>query len=137
MTLKSCRDLDVWQQSMDLVVMVYRLAARLPADEKYGLQNQMRRCAVSIPANIAEGAARDTTGEFLRFLHIARGSLAELETQILIAHDLEYLEDSQSLLRDLYQVSALLDGLIRSLKARPTRVRDEEPDYDEVLNATK
>ena len=130
---KAHHRLEAWQQALNLVKSIYSATASFPKSELYGLTSQMRRAAVSIPSNIAEGAARESTAEFIRFLYIARGSLAELETQILIAKDLAYLEDSQSLLGELYQVSALMDGLIRSLKARPTRVRDEEPDYDEVL----
>src|SRR5262245_33076304 len=83
--------LDVWQDAMRLVVQVYDATRQFPADERYGLTNQMRRAAISIPSNIAEGAARETDNEFLRFLFIARGSLAELETQLMIAAKLGYL----------------------------------------------
>ena len=89
----------------------------------------MRRAAISIPSNIAEGAARETTPEFLRFLYIARGSLAELETQALIARDLEYLADGDSLPEGMGRVSVLLNGLIRNLKARNQKVSEDLPDY--------
>lgn len=129
--------LEAWQQALGFVKTIYSATSTFPKNELYGLASQMRRAAVSIPSNIAEGAARDTTAEFLRFLFIARGSLAELETQILVANELGYVNDPQPSLKDLYQVNALLDGLIRSLKARPTRVKDEGPDYDEALNAAE
>jgi len=123
--------LEAWKQAMSLVKTAYTQTTDLPKTELYGLTSQMRRAAVSIPSNIAEGAARETIPEFLRFLYIARGSLAELETQILIAHDLGYIDNAESLKAEIYQVSALLDGLIRSLKARNHRVKEEDPKYDE------
>ena len=128
---KSHHRLEAWKQAMSLVKKVYTQTSSFPKPELYGLTSQMRRAAVSIPSNIAEGAARETTAEFLRFLYIARGSLAELETQILIAHDLGYINNAEPLKADIYQVSALLDGLIRSLKARTPRVKEEVPTYVE------
>ena len=116
---------------MSLVKTVYAQTTDFPKTELYGLTSQMRRSAVSVPSNIAEGAARETTPEFLRFLYIARGSLAELETQLLIAHALGYIDNAESLKAEIYQVSALLDGLIRSLKARSPRVKEEDPLYVE------
>lgn len=124
-------NLEAWKRALALVKTVYTSTASFPKSELYGITSQMRRAAVSIPSNIAEGAARETTPEFLRFLYIARGSLAELETQILIATDLGYLKDAESLKANIYQVSALLDGLIRSLKARSPRVKEDDPPYDE------
>src|SRR5208282_3037799 len=99
--IKSYRDLLVWQKSMDLVVVSYEVAKRLPHHESYGLVSQIQRAAVSVPANIAEGHGRKHTGDFLHHLSMARGSLLELETHVLIAARLEYLQakDIESTLR--------------------------------------
>ena len=115
---------------MKLVKHIYKSTATFPREELYGLTSQMRRAAISIPSNIAEGAARETTPEFLRFLYIARGSLSELETQTLIAQDLSYLADGDSLLEGMRHVSVLLSGLIRNLKARNQKVSEDLPDYE-------
>ncbi len=88
------KDLHIWQQGVDLVVMVYNLTAEFPASEVYGLCSQMRRAAVSIPSNIAEGAARQGDKEFIQFLYVALGSLSELETQCIIAQRLGSLQES-------------------------------------------
>ncbi|MCK0125010.1 four helix bundle protein [Gelidibacter sp. F2691] len=84
------KDLDVWKKSMDLVEVVYRLSSQFPSDERFGLTSQMRRAAVSLPSNIAEGAGRKSDKELIQFLHIALGSLGELDTQYLIAVRLKY-----------------------------------------------
>jgi four helix bundle protein len=123
--------LEAWQQALALVKTIYTTTSSFPKSELYGLTSQMRRAAVSIPSNIAEGAARETTPEFLRFLYIARGSLAELETQILISRDLGYLNDAESLQSDLDYISTLLNGLIRSLKTRTSQAREDLPAYDD------
>jgi len=129
---KAHHNLEAWQQALALVRSIYSATTSFPKAELYGLTSQMRRAAVSIPSNIAEGAARESTPEFLRFLFIARGSLAELETQILLSHDLGYIEAATPLLSDLERVSGLLNGLIRSLKARSSsRVREGLPEYDD------
>src|SRR2546428_12566266 len=91
MTIKSYRDLLVWQKAMDLVVNSYQLAALLPKSEAYGLVSQIQRAAVSIPANIAEGHGRDHLGDYLHHLSIANGSLMELETHLLLASRLSFL----------------------------------------------
>ena len=90
----SYRDLIAWQKAMDLVTAIYRATAGFPRDEIYGLTSQLRRAAVSIPSNIAEGQGRQSTREFIHFLSIAYGSLNEAQTQILIAERLKYLNDS-------------------------------------------
>ena len=90
------RDLKVWQKSMDLAIEVYNIAKYLPKEELYSLSDQMRRAAISIPSNIAEGQGRITTKEFIRFLSMARGSLWELSTQIELCERLNYLEKSQT-----------------------------------------
>src|SRR5271170_8467159 len=94
--IRSYRDLAVWKKSMSLVLDIYSNTQTFPKIETYGLTSQLRRAAVSIPSNIAEGQARLSTGEFKHFLGNARGSLAEVETQILIAKDLSYLEENQT-----------------------------------------
>ena len=124
-------NLEAWQQAFTLVKSIYSSTAPFPKSELYGLTSQMRRAAVSIPSNIAEGAARDSTQEFLRFLFIARGSLAELETQLLIAHELGYLKDLGQLQKEVDYVSALLTGLIKNLKTRAPRTREDFPAYDD------
>jgi len=88
------KSLIVWQKSITLVKLIYRLTASFPAEERFGLTSQMRRAAVSVPSNIAEGQARRTTGDYVRFVSNAEGSLAELDTQLIIAIDLEYLDKS-------------------------------------------
>ncbi len=92
MALKSYKDLIVWQKAIDLVILVYRRTAAFPKEEVYGLRQQIRRAAVSVPSNIAEGQCRSSTRDFLNFLAIARGSLGEVETQLTIAERLEYLK---------------------------------------------
>ena len=97
--MKDYRELIVWQKAMDLVEAIYRTTARFPKEELYGLTSQIRRAAVSIPSNIAEGQARNTTRDFLHFLAIAYGSLKEVETQVLIAERLGYIDESAKRLR--------------------------------------
>lgn len=114
--IKSYEDLIAWQKAYQLVLDVYRVTAKFPADERFGLTAQMRRCAVSIPSNIAEGWGRQSRSDYERFLRIARGSSFELKTQIRLAIDLEYLREDQSLLADIVEVQRLLYGLITSLQ---------------------
>ncbi|MGN6505177.1 MAG: four helix bundle protein [Tepidisphaeraceae bacterium] len=112
------KDLVVWQRSMDFVVTVYGATRHFPVDERFGLTNQLRRAAVSVPSNIAEGQGRRARSEFIRYLRIADGSRQEAETQLLIAHELGFLDNE--LLCDLTtrsdEIARLLSGLIRSLK---------------------
>ena len=110
------KDLIVWQKAMSLVTAIYRATAPFPKDEQFGLTSQMRRAAVSVPSNIAEGQGRLTKGEFRQFLGHAKGSLTELETQVLIAQNLTYLKDPEPLLEQLNEVARLLNGLLNSLK---------------------
>ncbi|WP_447529203.1 four helix bundle protein [Vreelandella sp. TE19] len=116
--MRKHQELRVWQQAMDLVEEVYRLTAKFPSNEKFGLTSQLRRAAVSIPSNIAEGAARGSSKDFIRFLFIARGSLSEIETQLLISLRLGYLEDVTQVVELIHRVSGLLGGLIRNLQSR-------------------
>jgi four helix bundle protein len=120
--VQSYRDLIVWKKSMALVLEVYRSSQTFPKVETYGLMAQLRRAAISVPSNIAEGQARLSTGEFRQFLGHARGSLMEVETQIIIAQELGYLETDQSenLLRGAAEVGRMLNGLLNSLPIRRT-----------------
>jgi four helix bundle protein len=108
--------MDVWKLSMDLVINVYEITSKFPIEERFGLTQQMRRAAVSIPSNISEGAARKSPNEFIQFLHVSLGSLAELDTQLIISERLGYLriEENQSELCD--RVRQMLLGLIRYKK---------------------
>ena len=110
--LRNHKDLDVWKKSMTLVLDTYKMSKSFPKSEIYGLASQMRRSAVSIPSNIAEGAARKSRKEFNQFLYIALGSLAELETQIIIACQLGYIEKIQSFEEDIRDIKQMLNGLI-------------------------
>jgi four helix bundle protein len=112
--------LDAWQKAVDLVTQVYQATRQFPSSEQFGLAAQMRRAAVSMPSNIAEGAARKSGKEFLQFLYTARASASELDTQLEIATRLEYLPPAtaQALLKHLDHVSRLLNGLIASVSRR-------------------
>lgn len=117
MAKNSYQDLETWQRAMDLVEEVYEATKKFPREELYGLTNQLRRAAVSIPSNIAEGQGRDSVKEFLHHLAIAYGSLCETETQVLIAARLKYIEvtEKEKLLSRTGMVGRLLNGLSRSL----------------------
>ena len=111
-------DLEAWREGITLVKSVYDVTRTFPVEEKYGLTSQIRRAAISIPANIAEGAARSTRKEFLQFLIIARGSLSELETLFTIAGEVGYLGDGlfEKMTKQADRESSLLSGLIRSVR---------------------
>ena len=109
--------LTLWQDAIDLVTQIYRITANYPEQEKFGLVSQMRRAAVSVASNIAEGSARNSDREFLRFLYIARGSLAELETQLEISKQLKLIEPDICA-NDLEKIFAKLASLARILKSR-------------------
>jgi four helix bundle protein len=110
--------LDVWKRSLRFVTNIYKMTSKFPNEEKFGLVSQMRRAAVSVPSNISEGAARNSRKEFINFLHIAQGSVAELETQILISRNLGFVEPKkvEPLLKELDEISKMIIGLQRSLK---------------------
>lgn len=114
------RDLIVWKKAMDLVPGAYKASHRWPKEEGYGLISQVRRAAVSVPANIAEGQGRDSTREFLRFLNIANGSLYEVETHLLIASQLDYLDPDGVAppMEQTAEVGRLLNGLMSNLRTR-------------------
>lgn len=117
--VRSYRDLKVWQRAKNLAVSVYGLTKIFPKDELYGLTSQIRRAAVSVPSNIAEGQGRSTR-DYLRFIDIAYGSLSELETQLEIALDLQYVSEDnlRPLLADTEEIGKMLNGLSQSLKAK-------------------
>ena len=100
--MRKHHELKAWQEAMELVKEIYRLTREFPKEEIYGLVSQMRRAAVSIPSNISEGAARGGDKEFIQFLIIARGSLSELETQLLISHDLSYAFNFKNVRKNLF-----------------------------------
>lgn len=117
------RGLKVWQISVDLVETIYRLTREWPSHELYGLVSQVRRASVSVPANIAEGAGRRSTGEFVQFVGIARGSLAEVETLLVVAGRLGYLKQPalDQLLTDIAEAGRMLTGRMHSLAERQRR----------------
>jgi len=119
--VKSFRDLDVWRLGLELAELIYKCTAGFPKSEVFGLSNQMRRAAVSIPSNIAEGRARNSSREFLHFLSISRGSLAELETQLELAIRLDYADS------DLQAAITKGDMLGKKLNRLQTSIRDRLP----------
>ena len=118
--ITSHRDLIAWQEALTLVEIVYRDTAKFPKEETFGLKMQLRRAAVSVPSNIAEGSARITTGELVQFLGIARGSLAELETQLELAVRLGFLAESAVATAQANRVGRLVSALLKSLQRRAT-----------------
>jgi four helix bundle protein len=117
---KSYRDLDIWQRSMQLAQRIYQVTQSFPNEERFGLTNQLRRASVSVPSNLAEGHARFGPGDFSRFISIAMGSVAEIETQILLSTELGYVraELSRELMTDLETVGKMLRGLAKSITKR-------------------
>jgi len=116
-TVSNYRDLLVWQRSMDLVERIYRITDKMPDRERWGLVSQMCRSAVSVPANIAEGYGRQSTGEYRHFLSIGRGSLSELETHMLLCQRLGYIEAAEvdSLLREVEELLKMMSTLISKI----------------------
>jgi four helix bundle protein len=112
------QDLEVWQQAHRLVLAVYRQTERYPAEERYGLVAQMRRAAVSVPANIAEGFKRRGKNEKVRFYNISEASLEELKYFLILSEDLGYFNDTKQLMEDAETVSRMLHGLIQSIERR-------------------
>ena len=120
MTIKSYKDLEVWQKAMDLVVMCYQATKKFPKSEVYGLASQLQRAAVSIPANIAEGRERKYSKEFVQHLSIAYSSMAELETHIQIAQRLNYINSAKTkrLLEKTAEIGRMINGLRKSIEKR-------------------
>ena len=115
--MRSYRDLLVWQKSMLLVTQIYRITKMLPQEELYGLSNQMRRCSVSIPSNIAEGYGRNFTNDYIRFLQIARGSLYELKDHLISSYDIGYINEDllEEGLNIIESAKMILNGFINYL----------------------
>jgi len=121
--LKNYKELKVWQKAYQQCIKLYKITMKFPREEQYGLTSQMRRSAVSVPSNIAEGYGRQTTKEYIQALYIAYGSNCELETQILLSGDLGYIkaEDLEALQNDIAEVERMLKSLIKSLKEKGSR----------------
>lgn len=117
-TLKSYKELIVWQKAITLVKEVYLLTNSFPEEEKYGLVSQMRRSSVSIPSNIAEGWGRLSTKNYIQFLRTARGSLFELETQMIISAELNFNNNNKNLESLIVEISKMLNALIKSLNEK-------------------
>ena len=113
--VRTHKDLEVWKQSIGLVTDLYRITDGFPSAEEFGLTSQMRRASVSVPANISEGAARNSTKEFIQFLHIGLGSLSELETLLIISENLGFMRSGPFLGR-IVDLRKMLTGLIKSLR---------------------
>jgi len=114
--LKTHKDLDVWKISIDFVKEIYQITNKFPKDEIYCLTQQMRRSAISIPSNIAEGASRNSKKEFVQFLYIALGSCSEIETQLIIANELTYCNENNKIFEKIESIRKMLLGLIKHLK---------------------
>lgn len=120
--VKNYRDLLVWKQGIELVKIIYRITGQFPKDEIYGLTSQMRRCAVSIPSNIAEGHARDSLKEYLQFLSISAGSLAELQTQLVIAGEL-----GMAATQDIQEAELLADKTLKMIRNLQRVLKEKLP----------
>ncbi len=112
------KNLDAWKKSISLVKKIYKLTEKMPDSEKFGLTTQMRRAAVSIPSNLAEGSARNSDNEFTKFLYYSLGSAAELETQLILSQELGFLSISDDLDEDLQKTKQIILGMIRYLKSK-------------------
>jgi four helix bundle protein len=116
--MKTHHDLEIWKNAVNFVTKIYAITEQYPKQELFGLTNQMRRAAVSIPSNIAEGAARNYDSEFVRFLYISQGSLSEIETQLIISLNLGYItkEKLDEIINDVYLIRSQISGLIKFKK---------------------
>jgi four helix bundle protein len=115
--VKTHRDLDVWKEGIELVGNVYKVLEKFPGQERYGLMDQIKRSAISIPSNIAEGAARQSSKEFIRFLYVSLGSIAELETQLIISKNLGFFSD-EAIFENVERLKSKLLGLVRCVKGK-------------------
>jgi four helix bundle protein len=118
--MRNFRELNIWQRSFELVEKVYQLTEDFPSSEKFGLIAQIRRCAVSVPSNIAEGCGRNSDKELIRFLDIALGSAFELETQLLLCQSLQFGEREviNGLIEELHQIQKMINGFMKTLKSK-------------------
>lgn len=114
--MKGHHRLEVWKRAIEMVANIYKITENFPKTEIYGLSMQMRKSAISIPSNIAEGAGRSSKKEFEQFLSIAQGSVSEIETQLIIANKLNYISDIDNLVKELDEISKMILGLCKSLK---------------------
>jgi len=112
------KDLKVYQKAMDLVTEIYQVTKSFPVEEKYGLTSQIRRAAISIPSNIAEGSARKSTKEYIQFLYHSLGSAAEIETQLDLSKRLEFIDNIEPINKSNSEIIYMLTGLIKSLKSK-------------------
>lgn len=126
MSIKTFRDLIAWQKGMELARHVYQVTMGMPKEEQFGLTAQMRRAVVSIPSNIAEGFGRQKRPEFLRFLRVARGSLMELQTQVVLVEQLDCAQISPELTALLNETDRVLQGLIRSLEDKGKKPSNQQ-----------
>jgi len=118
-SVKSYKDLKIWVKSIEIVIKIYKITVNFPEFEKYGLASQMRRASVSVSSNISEGCARGSTGEFLRYLNISFGSLAELDTQCIIAQKLNYIKnDEQEIFEEIRILMIMTKSLIKKLQSK-------------------
>lgn len=117
--IKNYRDLLVWQKAMDMTIMLYRIVRKLPKEETYALSDQMRRAAISIPSNIAEGFGRNSTKEYTHFLYITKGSVCELETQLVLCVRIEYLTEIeiQPIMDLLDEIGKMITTITKNLNA--------------------
>lgn len=122
--LRTFKDLKVWQKSYQLCRRVYAITSVFPQEERYGLVTQLRRASVAVPSNIDEGYSRDTTEDYLRFLWMALGSLAEIETQLMLSLDLSLCrgEEVTQAIEDVHEAQRMLKALVKSLKSREAHV---------------
>jgi len=121
--LANYKELNVWKKAYDLCLEIYRITKGFPSEERYGLTSQLRRAAVSVPSNIAEGYGRKTTPDYARALYIAYGSICEVETQVLLSHDLHYVTavEMKSLEEHIGEVERMLKALIKALEKKGSR----------------
>jgi len=112
------KDLEVWKKSIALVKKIYEISSKFPKEEKYSLTDQIRRCAVSIPSNIAEGSARNSDKELIQFLYISLGSLAELETQLIISQEIGFISGFKGIDDELLSIKKMLLGLIKHIRGK-------------------
>ncbi|HOM41740.1 MAG TPA: four helix bundle protein [Bacteroidales bacterium] len=115
--ISSYKELEVWKRSMDLVEIIYKITQQFPQSEMYGMVSQLKRASVSVPSNIAEGASRQSTKEFIQFLNLANGSLSEIETLLELAIRLNYLENN-NLQPHINHIRSMIFGLIKALRKK-------------------
>ena len=135
-TVESYKDLDVWKQTRALVKSVYNLSRKFPRDEQFGLINQLRRAVISVPSNIAEGCGRNYSKDSIQFFFIARGSLYEIETQLILSNDLQYIseEELRSITEQVTRCKKILNGFInyfqqKSNNNQPTTINETLEEY--------